>query len=206
MRSLIKKDVLLVDADDQETATDFTILRNEQIKGGAGYTSIKLTGGAVRTEILRLASKYDDIIIDTGGRDTTSQRAALSVAEIMLIPFVPRSFDIWTIERVAQLVEEMRTANPKLKACTFINRADSRGQDNQEASTLLKEMSALEFIDITVVGRKAFGNASSQGIGVVELKANDPKAIEEINTLYEYIFNSNDGMNLNQNNTKLESV
>ncbi len=90
-------DVLLVDADDQETASDFTILRNEQMAEGAGFTSIKLTGAAVRTETLRLKRKYDDIIIDVGGRDTTSQRAALSVADLLLVPFIPRSFDVWTL-------------------------------------------------------------------------------------------------------------
>ena len=77
LRSDKSKDVLLIDADDQETATDFTILRNEQLPKGAGYTSIKLSGSAVRTEVLRLSGKFKDIIIDTGGRDTTSQRAAL---------------------------------------------------------------------------------------------------------------------------------
>ena len=40
----------------------------------------KLTGKAVRTEILELAPKYDHTIVDTGGRDTTSQRAALAVS------------------------------------------------------------------------------------------------------------------------------
>src|SRR3954466_6426249 len=70
MRAADGHDVLLIDADDQETASDFTILRNERIPAGAGYTSIKLTGPAVRTETLRLAGKYGDIIIDTGGRDT----------------------------------------------------------------------------------------------------------------------------------------
>ena len=54
------RDVLLVDADDQETSPDFTNLRNEMQAGGATYTSIKLTGVAVRTEILRLAPKYQD--------------------------------------------------------------------------------------------------------------------------------------------------
>ena len=44
------RDVLLVDADDQETATDFTVLRNERMDGNAGYTSIKLAGPAVRTQ------------------------------------------------------------------------------------------------------------------------------------------------------------
>jgi len=86
-------DVLLIDAADQETATDFTILRNARRAGGAGYTSIQLTGPAVRTETQRLAAKYDHIIIDTGGRDTTSQRAALTVADVLLVPFLPRSFD-----------------------------------------------------------------------------------------------------------------
>ena len=91
-------DVLLIDADDQETASDFTMLRNERAAAAATYTSIKLTGQAVRTETLRLADKYADVFIDTGGRDTTSQRAALTVADVLLVPFVPRSFDVWTLE------------------------------------------------------------------------------------------------------------
>src|ERR1700760_45773 len=101
MRAADGRDVLLIDADDQETASDFTILRNERIPAGGGLHSIKFTGPGVRTETLRLAGKYDDIIIDTGGRDTTSQRAALSVAHVLLVPFVPRSFDVWTLEKVA---------------------------------------------------------------------------------------------------------
>jgi hypothetical protein len=43
------------------------------------YTCVKLTGASVRTEVLAMSKKYDHIIIDAGGRDTTSQRAALSV-------------------------------------------------------------------------------------------------------------------------------
>ena len=38
------RDVLLVDADDQETATDFTAWRNKNTEGQAGYTAIQLTG------------------------------------------------------------------------------------------------------------------------------------------------------------------
>ena len=100
------RDVILIDADDQETASDFTILRNERQADASSYTSIKLTGAAVRTETLRLREKYQDIIIDTGGRDTTSQRAALTVADMLLVPFVPRSFDVWTLEKVGALVTE----------------------------------------------------------------------------------------------------
>lgn len=192
MRSAEGHDVLLIDADDQETSTDFTIIRNERRPDGAGYTSIKLTGPAVRTETLRLANKYEDIIIDTGGRDTTSQRAALTVADFLLVPFVPRSFDVWTLEKVSSLVSEMQAANPELQAYTFINRADPRGQDNDDAAEVLRETESLSFIETPLGARKAFSNAAAAGLAVTEIKPQDPKATEEMMMLYRYIFDSKD--------------
>jgi len=183
------RDVLLIDADDQETASDFTVFRNERGGAGPSYTSIKLTGAAVRTQTLRLMDKYPDIVIDTGGRDTSSQRAALSVADVLLVPFVPRSFDIWTLEKVGALIQEMRPANPKLRAFTFLNRADPRGQDNDDAAQALKETEGLEYANIALGSRKAFSNAAGQGLAVTELRPGDPKAIKEVMMLYRYIFN-----------------
>ncbi len=188
MRAAAGHDVLLVDADDQETSSDFTILRNERQPDGAGYTSIKLTGAAVRTETLRLADKYGDIVIDTGGRDTTSQRAALTVAQVLLVPFVPRSFDVWTLDKVGGLVGEMRAANPSLAAYAFLNRADPRGQDNEGTAEALKETNELRFLDMPLGARKAFSNAAAQGLAVTELKPQDPKATEEVMALYRYLF------------------
>ena len=43
MLSAAGRDVLLVDTDDQEIATDFTNLRNTTRPGGAGYTCVTLT-------------------------------------------------------------------------------------------------------------------------------------------------------------------
>jgi len=192
MRSAEGHDVLLIDADDQETSTDFTSIRNERRPDGAGYTSIKLTGAAVRTETLRLANKYEDIIIDTGGRDTTSQRAALTVANFLLVPFVPRSFDVWTLEKVSGLVGEMQTANPTLQAYTFINRADPRGQDNDDAAEVLRDTESLSFIETPLGARKAFSNAAAEGLAVTELKPQDPKATEELLMLYRYVFDTKD--------------
>jgi len=184
-------DVLLIDADDQETATDFTVLRNARRPGGAGYTSIKLTGPAVRTDTQCLAAKYDHIVIDTGGRDTTSQRAALTVADVLLVPFLPRSFDVWTLEKAATLVDEMRLANPALRAYAFLNRTDPRGQDNLEAAAVLQDTPALHFLDTPLGARKAFSNAAAQGLAVTELKPPDRKASEEIVTLFRYLFDRN---------------
>lgn len=188
IRAAQGRDLLLIDADDQETSTDFTALRNERLPGGAGYTGIKLTGAAVRTETQRLASKYDDIVIDTGGRDTTSQRAALTVADVILVPFVPRSFDVWTLEKVSNLVGEMRAANLNLRAYAFINRADPSGKDNAEAEEVIRETESLTFIDTPLGTRKAFSNAAAQGLAVTELKPQDQKATDEMLMLFKYVF------------------
>lgn len=181
------RDVLLVDADDQETASDFTMVRNETLAdfGGAGYTAVKLHGVAIRTDTLRLASKYDDVVIDVGGRDTAGQRAALSIADVYAIPFLPASFDVWTLDKVAQLVHEARPFNERLVTACFLNRADARGQDNEEAVTIASDIQVLTYIDASLGNRKAFRSAASQGLAVTELKNADPKAAAEMTTLFE---------------------
>ncbi|AFY71963.1 plasmid segregation oscillating ATPase ParF (plasmid) [Thalassoporum mexicanum PCC 7367] len=190
LRAAQGKDVLLVDADDQGTASDFTAVRNETLSdsSGAGYTSIKLHGAAVRTEVQRLAQKYDDIMIDVGGRDTTGQRAALSIADIVVIPFLPASFDIWALEIMSGLLEEAHAFNDRLKAIAILNRADPQGKDNQEAAAVAKELKSLTYLDAPLGNRKAFRNAASQGLSVTELRPKDAKAIKEITNLYEKIF------------------
>lgn len=186
-------DVLLVDADDQETASDFTAVRKEDHPNAPSYTCAKLSGKAVRTEILDLAPKYDMVIVDTGGRDTTSQRAALSVSQLLLVPFVPRSFDVWTLNKVARLVEEMRSVNPKLVAYVFLNRSDPRGQgtENADAANMLGEIDELIYLDTPLGNRKAFGHAASQGLAVTELTGNhkNPKAGSEVMALCTRCFN-----------------
>jgi chromosome partitioning protein len=189
MLAAVGRDVLLVDADDQETSSDFTAMRNETRPGGAGYTCVALTGRAVMTEVKRLASKYQEIIVDTGGRDTVSQRAALAICDTYLVPFAPRSFDVWTLDKVAELIEEARALNPDLRALAFINRADAQGKDNAEAAELLASKPALEFIPTAIGNRKAFANAASQGLAAVELRPHDFKANEEMGKLFGYLFN-----------------
>ncbi len=190
MRSLSGFDVLLIDADDQQSATDFTAVRNERMKDGAGYTNIQLTGAGVRTETLLLKKKYDDIIIDVGGRDSTGQRASLTVADMVLIPVKPRSFDVWTIGTVGNLLDEAKAFNQSLKAFAFLNCADPRGHDNEEAAELLKSKEQFTFLDAPLGNRKAFSNAASDGLSVIEFKPEDEKAIEEIQRLYKYLFNT----------------
>jgi len=182
MRAREGQEVLLVDADDQQSAAEFTELRAEEMDDPE-YTCIRLDGKAVRDQVQRLEDKYDDIVIDTGGRDTTSQRAALTVADVLLVPFGPRSLDIWTLERVEELVSEARAVNPDLKAYSFINRADHQGSYNEETREVLSDSDEVEFISPTLGDRKAFAIAFDYGQSIVEYTPRDEKAIREMKEL-----------------------
>ncbi len=184
-------DVLLVDADEQETATDFSAWREQNVGDEMGYTSIKLTGESVRTQVTKLKNKYEHIVIDTGGRDTTSQRAALVISDYYLVPFNPRSFDIWTVYKVQNLVGEIRAVKPDaLHVYTFLNRADPRGADNDEAAEILMQCEGMNYVPNPLGNRKAFSHAAGKGLGIVELNPPDEKASTELNNLFTYIFSN----------------
>jgi chromosome partitioning protein len=186
-RSRQGRNVLLVDADEQATATGFTSQRAQSL-GDPGYTAVKLSGADVRTQILRMAPNYQDVVIDVGGRDTNSLRAALTIADVALIPFQPRSFDIWTLGTIAELVAAGRIYNENLNALALVNMADPQGSDNAEAAEALSGVDGIQFLNSPIGRRKAFPNASSEGLAVTELKREDPKASAELAALIAAIF------------------
>ena len=189
LRTLAGRDVLLVDGDEQGTAASFTDLRAEQL-GTPGYTAVSLQGTAVRTQVRQMAGKYDDVLIDVGGRDTGSLRAALTVADRLLVPVQPRSFDVWAVERMAELVAEARALNERLEAFSVLNAADAQGRDNEEAAAALREVPGIAYLPGPVVRRKAFPNAAAVGRSVLEQSQGqrDPKAVGELEALARFVF------------------
>lgn len=188
LRSATGKKVLLVDADEQKSTSVWANQR-DVLNINTSWVTIPLGGKALKSQLLKMKEDYDDIIIDVGGRETTSLRAAISIADIFLIPFKPRSLDIWTLGDVKALIAEMKPANPNLKCFAMINQADSKGADNEGTISILKECEEIKCIESSLGLRKAFANASGDGLGVSEMKVLDKKAIQEIQELYDFIYN-----------------
>ena len=186
MRAVKDRKVLLVDADEQGTSGDWTDHRT-----GLGvetpWTTIRLKANAVRTEIKKMEKNYDDIIIDCGGRDTASLRAALTVSHIFLIPFQPKSFDIWTADKVSALIDEATALNENLISNTVINCGSARGTDNDDAKKILAKSHGLRLLPATIGMRKAFSNATSEGLGIMEMP-HDKKALKEMTALHDALY------------------
>jgi chromosome partitioning protein len=161
------RDVLLIDGDEQGTALAFTELRTDR-RGASDYTVIALHGTQIRNEARRLVGKYAHLVIDVGGRDTGSFRAALTISNLLLIPSAPRSFDLWGVEETIALVREAREVNPGLRAVAVLNCADHQGGDNLEALQLLGEIQGLEVLPCLLSRRKAYPDAAARGLGILE--------------------------------------
>lgn len=186
-RSRFGRDVLLIDADNQASSADFAAIRAETL-GDPGFTTVQLSGAAVRTECLRLSSKYTDIIIDCGGRDSGGLRAALTVCDVAIVPFQPRTADIWTLDRMAELVAEARHINTRLRALSVVNCADAAGNSNDDAASVLGVNGEIAYSQIMIGRRKAFENGFLAGLGASELKRPDPKACAEMAALVALAF------------------
>lgn len=187
MRSAAGRKVLLVDADRQKSITQWAQQR-ELSEIPTNWTTIQLTGATVGSQIKRLAESYDDIIVDVGGHDTASQRSALFAADILLLPFQPRSFDIWTMGFLKSMLEEIKENNEKLKIYALINRGDSQGKDNEDSLSFLQEYRIFTCLPFIITQRKAFSNAVGAGKSVIEMESSDKKAIAEMQALYDFIY------------------
>lgn len=194
MRSAIGKKVLLVDADEQKSLSTWCDQRLG-MNIPTPWTTIQLSGMYLYKEIEKLSTSHDDIIIDTGGRDTTSQRSALSIADVFLMPFRPKAFDVWTLNQVKNLICLVMASNPDLKPLAVINQFDTTGSlssDVEDAKEIISECKEIICLPISIGIRRSFSNASTDGLSVMELESDKKswvqKAQQEMQQLHDLIY------------------
>ena len=174
-------------SDKQGTARAFTQLRAD-VLGAPGYTAVSLQGAEIRTQLRMLRTKYQSVIVDVGGRDTASLRAALTVADLLIVPVLPATFDMWSLEPLDDLIQEAKEINTDLRVLALLNAADAQGRDNAEAALIIGEKAGFEYFPHRIVRRKAFRNASPAGLCVLECRPSDEKAINEFTLLANHVF------------------
>lgn len=187
-RALQGRDVWLIDADRQATASTALAIRGESSNLPAIATAHYPDGGALRSQLQHQRSKFQDIVIDAGGRDSTALRAALVLSDLVLVPFQPRSIDVWAVADIAALIEEARSMRDGLDAFGFLNLADIAGSDNREAAEALSDYPAIKYLDTPIRRRKSIASAAGNGMSVLEYQPKDEKASAELNALLKAIY------------------
>ncbi|MDA8381760.1 MAG: AAA family ATPase [Betaproteobacteria bacterium] len=186
-RAMQGRDVWLVDADRQGTAQTAIGIRAEAGQEPGIACATYPDGPTLRAQVLQQKGKFEDVIIDAGGRDSTALRAALVLSDILLVPFQPRSYDVWALDHIAALVDEARSVRDGLRALAILNCADpgETSSDNLEAAAAVADVPQFEYLPTPIRRRKAFANAAGAGLSVLEQKPADRKAVEELRALVD---------------------
>ncbi|BCB23173.1 ParA-like partition protein [Burkholderia phage FLC5] len=180
--------VWLVDGDRQKTAIGAITARADSGRPMIAASAYD-DGPTLRAQVMQQRGAYDHIVIDAGGRDSTALRGALTVSDAVLIPFAPRSFDVWALKDMSDLVIESRSI-ADLQALAFVNKADAQGSENREAAEALADYPALALLDVRVTNRKVFADASGAGLHVEEMKRRNTVACAEIDRLKAALFSA----------------
>ena len=191
LRAGAGRDVLLVDTDRQGSASFWAAVRGESAGDGlAAVPCVQVFGKGVARELGDLAGRYDDVVVDAGGRDSVELRGAMVVADRLFVPVQASQFDVWTLEQMDGLVEQAQAVNGALAAGVVINRASThpRVREAEEARALVADFEHLAFTGVVVRDRIAWRRAAADGRAVTEGEGPDPKAVAEAGAWYEAAF------------------
>ncbi len=195
-RARAGRQVLLVDADaDQGNLNDWAALRSESGIDPA-VTRVLLKGRDTAQQLVRLAEKFDDIVIDCGGFDSQELRQALVVADIWIIPMKPSQFQIWTLEKLIELRSLAMGFRPtEIEGWLLAARASTHPSHDDRAAleTVVRErgLEGFRVLSSVIHERAAYPVAEGMGLGVSELPRPDRgvrNAVDEVTRLYREVF------------------
>jgi chromosome partitioning protein len=185
------KDVLLIDTDKQGSTNFWSSIRDES---GAlpRIPCVQKFGKGLAKDVIDLSGRYEELIIDAGGRDSMELRYSLGVADKVIIPCQPTQFDLVTLNQMDTLVEQAQTLNPNLIASVVINRASTNPSvsDAEEARELILEFNHLNLIKSILRERVSFQRSVREGLSVIEVPQPDRKAVTEINCLFKEVYDA----------------
>jgi len=180
-----KTSTLMIDGDPQASAASWAVWRRE---GGVDHPSpvtTRLLGRALLDEGRSLSRGFDNTVVDAGGRDSVDLRAALSLADVVIIPVVASSFDSAAMSRFLEVVEMAKDFNPNLSVKVLLARIDTRTKDTGDMLEWLEERE-MPLLTSRICERVAYRRVIPLGLSVHEHNK-DKVAVEEMETFFKEI-------------------
>jgi chromosome partitioning protein len=176
--------VLLVDADPQATSRTW----GDAALGGGHPAPTVVAMGATMIhpgQLDALVGGYDLVVIDCPPRHDETQRAALMLADLALLPCGPSSAEAWALASSIELVTVARRVRPELRAAVVITRKKPRTALGKSARDELAD-GGLPVLATEIGDRIAYQEAIGFGLGATTYAPRDPAATET-RALYDEI-------------------
>lgn len=177
--------VIIVEAD-PSVFTSSNWAKDREDNGHPPIQAVQRTGN-LRTTLLDLDNRYDDVLVDAPGKDSREMRTAMTAAHVVVVPIQPTQPDLDSTEGLAAIISAALDFNPTLKALAVLNRVptDVFSKGAAEARTYLRDFPELRLATVRLHERRAYQSSLAEGLGVVEMK--DSKARAEIQLLTEEV-------------------
>jgi chromosome partitioning protein len=165
------KRVVLVDIDPQASLADWHRLRDgTQVRYPLDISTV--AGYRVSTELSRVKSSYDIVIVDSPPHAETEAKLAIRAADLVLVPVQLSPMDIWATRPTVQLA---RTAG--VPVLLVLNRVPPRANIVQIMRAQLAEQE-LPVAQATIGNRVAFAESMLEGLTVLESNPRSAAAAE----------------------------
>ncbi|TWE05798.1 plasmid segregation oscillating ATPase ParF [Pseudomonas sp. AG1028] len=176
------RNVVLLDADPQGSALDWTQRRSQQGLPRL-FSAVGLARETLHQEAPELALHADHVIIDGPPRIAALARSALLAADRVLIPVQPSPYDLWASSEMVSLIREAQVFKPSMRAAFAINRRVSTTIIGREARTALADQPVPALLS-EVRQRIVFAESVAAGRLAREL-APDSAAAREVSNLVD---------------------
>ncbi len=182
--SMAGESVVAYDLDPQMTLTDVITVRNEE--GFLPSFPVYLPDKQLTQ---KLQSHSGEVLVDVGSANLEGMRAALSLADRVIVPVPPSQADIWSTQRFLRIIEEATGGSNTVEVLGFINRADTHHaiRESDEAAEALSVMPGIELIKKRLAQRTSFRRSFSEGLAVFELEPRGKASIEFL-ALAEHLY------------------
>jgi chromosome partitioning protein len=182
-------EVLMVDADDQMTLKNWSGLRDNNEVDPA-ISCVQVQGRTLGKELERQAGKYDLVIVDCGGYDSTELRSSLLVADVFYCPASASQFEMWSIGQVLAVLREInglreQLGMPQIEAKLFASRAsyhpahDERSkmaEDIEQARAASSEPLPVTVLQASMKDRSVHKHAAALGRSATEVDTRSDSA------------------------------
>ena len=161
----LKKKVLVVDADPQNTSYRWT-----QGSKTFSFVAHRLQGEQVHLFVQRVAKEYDYCLVDCPpAAESAITFSACLVANLVLIPLLSSPPDLWASLAIKETLKKALAINPKMIVRFVLNQYQKHLTLSQEILPLLKH---LEFpVCSTKIGRRViYAETAAQGQTVWQTK------------------------------------
>lgn len=179
------KDVMLVDADRQGTASNWISDRNQNTSLTKIHSIQKFDN--IHETLSDLAKRYEYVVVDSAGRDSRELRTGMSAADVLIVPFRPSQPDLDTLPALQDIITMALDLNSKLRVKALLTMAPTNPivNETQDAKIYLADYPVLQLMNTIIRDRKIYRDCMSEGKGVVEM--DNGKARGEIQCLVQEI-------------------